>query len=90
LTAAVKSVLEVLEGPEEAEQKLARGDGLQHGRDKMDVIIMGNERLRQAIDFQREPHPDLGLGVGGSYRGEGAQDRKVFDARVDSRKQTKR
>jgi hypothetical protein len=66
--------------------KLQRGEGLQRQADKMDAQIMGNERLRQAIDFQREPHPELGLGVGGSYRGEASQDRKLVDARVEARK----
>ena len=66
--------------------KLQRGEGLQRGGDKMDVITMANERLREAIDFQREPHPELGLGVGGSYRGEATQDRKLTDARVEARR----
>jgi hypothetical protein len=70
--------------------KLQKGEGMQRGGDKMDVITMGNERLRQAIDFQREPHPELGLGVGGSYRGEASQDRKLTDARVEARKQAVR
>jgi len=70
--------------------KLQKGEGLQRGGDKMDVQIMGNERLRQAIDFQREPHPELGLGVGGSYRGEAAQDRTRVDARVEARKAASR
>jgi hypothetical protein len=70
--------------------KLQKGEGMQRGGDKMDVITMGNERLRQAIDFQREPHPELGLGVGGSYRGEASQDRKLTDARVEARKQASR
>lgn len=75
-------------------EKLQRGEGLQHGRDKMDVITMGNERLREAIDFQRLPHPELGLGMGGSYKGESAGNplgQPVVNALVDARKQqTKR
>ncbi len=69
--------------------KLARGEGLQRGADKMDVITMGNERLRQAIDFQREPHPELGLGMGGSYRSEPTGNpigTRVVNALVENRR----
>lgn len=65
--------------------KLARGEGLQKAADKMDVITASTERLRQAIDFQAQPHPELGLGIGGSYKGEGPTDRRVTDARVAQR-----
>jgi hypothetical protein len=70
--------------------KLQKGEGLQRGGDKMDVITMASERLREAIDFQREAHPELGLGVGGSYRGESSQDRTRVDARVEARKAASR
>jgi hypothetical protein len=72
--------------------KLQRGEGMQRGADKMDVITMANERLRQAIDFQREPHPDLGIGVGGSYRREPAGNpvgQPVVNALVEGRRQKK-
>ena len=65
--------------------RLQNGEGLQGGRGKQDVNIMSTERLRQAIDFQTQPHPELGLGVGGSYKGEGPNDRRVTDARVAQR-----
>lgn len=78
------------EAIQRVQQKLARGEGLQRGNDKMDAIVMMNERLRQAIDFQSQPHPELGLGIGGSYKGEGPADRRITDARVEQRKATRR
>lgn len=68
-------------------QRLEKGHGMQGGDGKLDVITMTNERLRQAIDFQATPHPELGLPIGGSYKGEGPNSRRVFDARVEQRKQ---
>ncbi len=67
-----------------------RGEGGQTATRRMDIQVMGTERLREAIDFQREAHPELGLGVGGSYRGEGSgADRTRVDARLDARKRSR-
>src|SRR5437016_1398271 len=65
--------------------RLKRGHGLQRPDDKMDANVAVVERLRQAIDFQHNPHPELGLGIGGSYKGEGPSDRRIVDARVEQR-----
>src|SRR5207237_7072045 len=70
--------------------KLQNGEGLQGGTGKMDALTMSTERLREAIDFQATPHPELGLGVGGSYKGEGPSDRRIVDARVEQRKHARR
>jgi len=74
--------------------KLERGEGLQHPGDRVDVNAFGITRLREALDFQRSTHPELGInGLGGSYRGEGAGNpvgTPVVDARNDALKSRKR
>lgn len=84
--------------PDEVKQrvwdKLERGDGLQHAGDRVDVNAFGVTRLREAIDFQRSVHPELGInGLGGSYRGEGQGNpvgTPVVDARNDALKSRRR
>ena len=70
--------------------KLEKGEGFNRPADKMDVNLFAVARLREAVSFQREPHPELGLGAGGSYRGDGGpNDRRQVDARVESRKRAR-
>jgi hypothetical protein len=70
---------------------LEKGDGLQRSGDKLDVNIFSVTRLREAVNFQREAHPELGLGAGGSYRGDGGpNDRTLVNALSEARKQRQR
>ena len=74
-------------------EKLERGEGLQRGGDRMDVNLMAANRLREAVEFQRTSHPELGLGVGGSFKQEPQGNpvgQRVVDARSDARKQASR
>ena len=73
--------------------RLQRGEGLQRSSDKMDINLMAADRLREAIQFQREPHPELGIGLGGSFKQEPTGNpigTRVVDARTDARKAASR
>ena len=70
-------------------ERLQRGEGLQRSRDRMDVNLMAAQRLREAVEFQREAHPELGLGIGGSFKQEPQGNpigKPVVDARSEARK----
>jgi hypothetical protein len=73
--------------------RLSKGEGLQRSGDKMDVNLMAAHRLREAVEFQREAHPELGLGIGGSFKQEPQGNpigTRVVDARSEARKAAQR